>query len=50
MSDQEKKILDTISNALPEMNDFDRGYLLGMAEQIAKDKKEKEKTEEKKTG
>lgn len=41
MSDREKEILEAIAEALPQMPDFDKGYLLGKAETMAADKKTK---------
>lgn len=38
MSEQEKKVLDTIADALPNMSEFDKGYLLGMGEAMAGNK------------
>lgn len=46
MSEKEKKILETIAKAVPEMSEFDKGYLLGIGEGIAS-KKEGEKENEK---
>ena len=37
MSEVEKKIAETIKKAMPEMSDFDKGYILGKIEQIAAD-------------
>lgn len=45
MSEKEKKILETINNALPNMSEFDKGYFLGVAESNAREKKEKEEKE-----
>lgn len=39
MSDREKDIMKTISTALPNMSDFEKGYLLGVAESRAEEKK-----------
>lgn len=37
MSEKEsKKILESIDKALPKMSEFDKGYLLGVAEATAK--------------
>ena len=41
MSEKEKKILETIAEALPKMSEFDKGYFLGRAEGKADDKKKK---------
>lgn len=38
MSDREKEILTKITEAIPAMSDFDKGYLLGKVEQMAADK------------
>lgn len=40
MSEKEKKILETITEAIPKMSEFDKGYLLGMGEAMASKKKE----------
>lgn len=45
MSEREKKILETIAKALPEMEEFDKGYFLGVAETKAKSKKQNRKAE-----
>lgn len=50
MSDREKDILKTISEALPKMSEFDKGYFLGVAESKAADKKCEEKTNNQKAG
>ena len=36
MSEKEKNILKTISEALPKMSEFDKGYFLGVAENESK--------------
>lgn len=52
MSHKEKEIVKTIAKALPDMDDFSKGYLLGQAELMARQKaqKEQEDNEEKKEG
>jgi hypothetical protein len=47
VSDREKEILTKITEAIPTMSDFDKGYLLGKVEQMAADKprEPKESTE-----
>ncbi len=40
MSEHEKKIVKAFAEALPGMSDFDKGYVLGMSEQIAAKRKE----------
>lgn len=52
MSEKEKKIIESIAKAVPNMSDFDKGYFLGVGETIAKYKnndkaKETEMTVEK---
>lgn len=49
MSEKEKQILEAITKAIPNMSEFNKGYLLGMGEamvnnknQESKDKKEGE--------
>lgn len=49
MSENEKKIMKTLSEALPKMSEFDKGYLLGSAERMAFDKETKQ-VEDKKAG
>lgn len=41
MSEKDKKILETIAEALPKMSEFDKGYFLGTAESKAMDKKKR---------
>ena len=36
MSEKEKKILESITKAVPNMPEFDKGYFLGVGETIAK--------------
>lgn len=42
MSEKEQKIIESISDALPKMSDFDKGYFLGAAEQMVSEKEKKE--------
>lgn len=44
MSEHEKKIVKAFAEALPGMSDFDKGYVLGMSEQIAAKRKETDAT------
>lgn len=39
MSDKDKKILEELTKAIPNMSDFNKGYLLGMGEALAEQKK-----------
>lgn len=32
MSEKEKRIIEAVAEALPNMSDFDKGYMLGVAE------------------
>lgn len=39
MSEKEKEILKSIDKSISNMSDFDKGYLLGMAESKATEKR-----------
>lgn len=41
ITDKEAKIIMAISNAMPNLSDFDKGYILGIAESKAKINEEK---------
>ena len=41
MSGKEKDILNAISEAIPKMSEFEKGYFLGVAECKAAEQKEK---------
>lgn len=45
MSDKEKKILETIAKAIPNMSEFDKGYFLGKSEGAVDNKKNKNEEE-----
>ena len=45
MSEREKEALDAIIKAFPHMSEFDKGYVLGVAESRAGEKKELTKHE-----
>ena len=47
MSEREKKILETLTTALPSMSEFDKGYLMGKGEAIMDMKRAEKKEEEK---
>lgn len=49
MSERQKEIIRTIDKALPYMSDFDKGYLLGVAESSANKKKNDPEKETKQT-
>lgn len=38
MSEKEKQILEAITKAIPNMSEFNKGYLLGMGEAMASNK------------
>ena len=38
MSEKEKEIVNKLKNAIPEMSDFQKGYILGMAETLKPEK------------
>ena len=46
MEEREKEILRTISDAYPKMTDFQKGYLLGVAESKAAEKIEMKKKQD----
>lgn len=54
MSEKEKKIMETLSEAFPQMSEFDKGYLLGSAERMVSEKETKDaldkRTSDKKVG
>ena len=49
MSEKEKKIVEKIKKAMPNLSEFDKGYFLGKVESLADeaDRKAEEKTETK---
>lgn len=46
MSEKEKKALETITKAIPQMNDFQKGYLIGMGEALSEQNKKGDKKNE----
>lgn len=46
MSEREKEIMEKLGKVLPKMDDFNKGYLLGLAEASANEKKEQEESDE----
>lgn len=46
MSEKEKKIIETIAKALPNMSERDKGYFLGYAEAKADQKEEEQNNED----
>ncbi len=43
MSEREQKIIESISEALPKMSEFEKGYFLGSAERMVSEKEEADK-------
>lgn len=43
MSEKQERIIEAVAEALPHMSEFDKGYMLGMAESNSGDK---DKTQE----
>lgn len=46
MCKRENEILETVARAYPNMSEFDKGYILGIAESRVKEKKERNKEAE----
>ena len=40
MSEKEKQVVEKLKEAIPQMSDFDKGYILGIVESMAERKKE----------
>ena len=40
MSEKEKQVVEKLKEAIPQMSDFDKGYILGKVERMAERKKE----------
>lgn len=38
MSEKEKRIIEKLKNAIPNMSDFDKGYILGKTESFSENK------------
>ena len=45
MSEKEKRIVEKLKDAIPQMSDVDKGYILGKVESLS-DKKEESETKE----
>lgn len=43
MSEKEKIIIEKVKETIPDMSEFDKGYILGMVENLASEQTEKEK-------
>ena len=48
MDEKEKKIIETVAEALPKMSERDKGYFLGYAEALASQKEGEQKIQEEK--
>ena len=48
MSEKEKKILQTIKEAMPNLSEYDKGYLLGFSESRVSEKRAQAQKEKKK--
>lgn len=46
MSEKEKKIIEAITESIPKMDDMSKGYFLGYAEAMARQKEKEEKEDE----
>lgn len=44
MSEKEKQIVEKLKEAIPQMSDFDKGYILGKVEQLSQNKKSDSET------
>lgn len=45
MSEKEKKIVEKLKRAIPNMSDFDKGYILGKTEKMAEESVKKQDEE-----
>ena len=45
MSEKEKKIVDKLKRAIPNMSDFDKGYIIGKTEKMAEESVKKQEEE-----
>ena len=45
MSEKEKQGVEKLKEAIPQMSDFDKGYILGKVESMAEQKKDAEEKE-----
>lgn len=46
MDEREKEIAKTVADAIPKMDDFTKGYLLGQVEAMARSRDQEQPTEE----
>lgn len=47
MSEKEKQIVEKLKEAIPNMSDFDKGYILGKVESMTNEVSNKEKKDKK---
>ena len=50
MGDEEKRIANAVAKSISKMSEFEKGYILGIAESKVEDKKKKTEDKPKKTG
>ena len=46
MSEKEKKVVEKLKKAIPQMSDFDKGYILGKVENMTETEKKNKKCSE----
>lgn len=44
MSEKEKQIVEKLKEAIPQMSDFDKGYILGKVERLSQNGKSESET------
>ena len=47
MSEREIQVIEKLKEAIPQMSDFDKGYILGKVERMAEEKNQKAEQEAK---
>lgn len=50
MSEKEKRIVEKLKNAIPNMSDFDKGYILGKTESFSENRPDDSDQKESKKG
>jgi hypothetical protein len=50
MSEKEKRIVEKLKNAIPNMSEFDKGYILGKTESFSEKKDDSDQKKEAKKG
>ena len=50
MSEKEKRIIEKLKEAIPNMSEFDKGYILGKTESFSENKDNSDQKEENKKG